>query len=392
MRIRKLMLELIFAFFILAFPMIISAFGQDAFTLKVGEKNIFTDFNWHNTWIVNCAIFPDHPTNPCNFGYTQDNDSPNIQSANSDGNTAAVDVIAQPGSNGSSHAELGIKFSNINLNGYTISEARALPAKVTIKFTYYLEAKSVFGSAGAGINIMPLAPSWYHLINNPGGGEFGPFSAVATYDTNLGAIWGGVWVYLMSIAHTGVKDPLPTNSSGYAWVVINEISISSKCDFTSNEDGKTERCYGGVGIQCDGVIGVAPFDKDMKTCEVDGWVSAGSILHDSCCLRTNNTGYMCRPYNLFTNTCRKEWDEAVANTACIAVGAWRMWPHTFGPYFDPNTGDHISLRAPSGARVNPKYEYVCVTGRCIPDTKKKPKDKEKPKLDWDYCGWYCTCE
>jgi len=88
----------------------------------------------------------------------------------------------------------------------------------------------------------------------------------------------------------------------------------------------------------------------------------------------------CRPYNLFTNTCRKEWDEAVANTACSAVGAWRMWPHTFGPYFDPNTGDQMSFKCTIWGRVNPKYEYVCVTGRCIPDTKKKPKDKEKPKL------------
>ena len=167
--------------------------------------------------------------------------------------------------------------------------------------------------------------------------------------------------------------------------------FAPSCDFSSTP-GETERCYGGIGVGCDGVFALAPFIKNETTCEVTGWMSVGSILHDRCCIESNNTGYGCANGGFFTSRCRKEWDEAVNNTLGCPERL-RQWQYPFGPYPAGNAGDcssqdclNLNLRAPSGARVNPKYQSLCQLGRCrVGENGKTIKEK-------DSCGWYCECE
>lgn len=153
------------------------------------------------------------------------------------------------------------------------------------------------------------------------------------------------------------------------------------CDFSTAPG--IERCFGGIGVQCEGIPVVAPFKKNSKTCRVSGWMSMGSILHDTCCVVTKNNGVHCAHPN-GTNLCQSEWDEAVANTACTHLaGATRQWRRTFGPYYSGNTGDRVPqrLRAPRGARVNPKYQRLCASGRCRAGSNGN-----------DNCGEYCVCQ
>jgi len=167
-----------------------------------------------------------------------------------------------------------------------------------------------------------------------------------------------------------------------------EVNISgARCNFSS-EPGEPERCFGGIGVCCEGIPVVAPFIKDENTCLVQGWMSVGSIFHDRCCLATNNMGYSCSSLNQGDpNLCKVEWEEAWYNTQCTALGAPRQWQYTFGPYPAGNTGDDTNkdLRAPVCARVNPQYQNLCSSGKCDTDA------NGNTIIKWDVCGQYCEC-
>jgi hypothetical protein len=161
--------------------------------------------------------------------------------------------------------------------------------------------------------------------------------------------------------------------------------VMPACDF-SFSDGH-EWCFGGIGRGCAG-IPLLPFVEDDQTCLVAGWVSAGSILHDRCCLETNQTGYFCSGSPV-GNGCKKEWKLAVADvesfflSLCVARG----WSYAFGPYPVGTMGDDTTrdLPAPPGARLDPKYESLCASGRCQVDRRGKTVIKK------DECGKYCEC-
>ncbi len=152
---------------------------------------------------------------------------------------------------------------------------------------------------------------------------------------------------------------------------------------------KIERCFGGIGVQCQGIPVFAEFSNDPDNCLVTGWMSVGSILHDRCCVATNNAGYSCSGLNQGNRRlCRREWQEAWDNTQCTALGAVRQWPHTWGPYPTGNTGDdtNADLRALVGSRVNPAYQGFCPSGKC------QVNAKGKTIIKWDQCGRYCECQ
>jgi hypothetical protein len=184
----------------------------------------------------------------------------------------------------------------------------------------------------------------------------------------------------------------PNANSGAGGCVFTPVPNCSHCSFSS-ATGQPERCFGGVGVRCEGIAVVAPFTKHDDTCLVDGWMSIGSILHDRCCLATGNAGYSCAALNQGDKRlCKKEWDEAWSNTQCTALGpalaAPRQWQRVFGPYPAGNTGDDVTqdLRAPAGANVNPKYESLCASGRC------ERNSKGHTIVYFDNCGKYCRCQ
>lgn len=175
------------------------------------------------------------------------------------------------------------------------------------------------------------------------------------------------------------------------WTGTFTVTITG-CDF-SWDIGTPERCFGGIGTRCKGDAPGAPFVRHDDTCRVDGWMSAGSILHDTCCYVSNNEGYSCTsPQFDFLHKpqrylCGVEWNEAIGNTVAysLACGPWQ-WRYTWGPYPAGNTGD-ISvteplpvLKAPVGAYVNPKYKKLCPSGSCS-------------SVGTDSCGnKYCVCK
>lgn len=136
------------------------------------------------------------------------------------------------------------------------------------------------------------------------------------------------------------------------------------CDFTTQPG--IEKCFGGIGSQCEGI----PLLKRLKfvpikgTCNISGYMSVGSILHDRCCLESGCDG------------CDAEWRLAWDD----AKTCGRYWPITFGPYYVGTDGDDtmVNVKAPSGARIGvdplryPDYpkicETVCPTNKCKIDT------------------------
>jgi hypothetical protein len=172
-------------------------------------------------------------------------------------------------------------------------------------------------------------------------------------------------------------------------LIIKSNFIHAGCDF-SKED-KIERCFGAVGDQCLGVhVGWVPLYtttiKNEETCTIVKTASIGSILHDNCCV--NNPGGKNCDVTKDLNAgvgCEGEWQEAWDNYLCPG----RQWNQLFGPYFFGNTGDLGKglIRAPSGQKVNPKFENLCASGKC-------KRDNNGIFQSWprDICGEYCVCE
>jgi hypothetical protein len=112
---------------------------------------------------------------------------------------------------------------------------------------------------------------------------------------------GDYLIILTPDGKCGIVDD-PQDECGYG---DNEggiyLDVTTQCDFSS-EPSDPERCFGGVGSRCMGDAPGSPFVPHEDTCLVDGWMSVGSILHDRCCLATNNLGYSCPGLNpiLFT--------------------------------------------------------------------------------------------
>lgn len=197
----------------------------------------------------------------------------------------------------------------------------------------------------------------------------------------------------LDAATLGSYDVVVTNPDGQFGTLANgfnvmPVEVELPCDF-SNQNG-IERCFGGIGRGCNGVPVVASFTKDPETCKVQGWMSVGSILHDKCCIATDNTGVMCAHWD-GSNTCQDEWDEAMENTVCTMTGAPRQWSVTFGPYPFGNTGDfgdvpQASLKAPVGTRVNLDNVGYCISGKCKTDGTGNTIIKK------DVCEDYCECQ
>jgi hypothetical protein len=178
------------------------------------------------------------------------------------------------------------------------------------------------------------------------------YTGTLSGDNITGSFFGfASWTYDVG------KGNLVTETA--TWTGTFMVTISSLCDFSTVPG--IERCFGGIGTQCEGDSpwpGLE-FDKHYDTCLVDGWMSVGSILHDTCC-KEDNTAFMCATKNTKTRICRREFILATLDVVCH-----RFWEKTFGPYPVGNDGDvNPDLKAPSGARVQPYYQNFCTTGKC----------------------------
>lgn len=164
------------------------------------------------------------------------------------------------------------------------------------------------------------------------------------------------------------------------------IPQNNHCNFSSNTS-EPERCFGGVGDRCNkGVFLLAPMSPNYKNCTIDGYMSIGSIEHDKCCIKTLNQGHKCAFPEDNTKLCTEEWNKAVKDTLCSAIGAKRQWKIIFGPYPKNNNGDSVSQQfyAPKDFKVASEYQKYCKNG-C------KTNELGKVIFYQDICGQYCTC-
>jgi hypothetical protein len=128
-------------------------------------------------------------------------------------------------------------------------------------------------------------------------------------------------------------------------------------------NGKKERCFGAVGIGCDGDGAqgwVVPQARAIGDGNYRQWVNVGSIAHDSCCAKNPN-GAHCSSDDPSDGgddrACAIEWRKAVYN--------WRdkrSWEQDFGSYkssedSDDPTPQHARSMKLSDFFGNYKYEY-----------------------------------
>ncbi len=145
------------------------------------------------------------------------------------------------------------------------------------------------------------------------------------------------------------------NSTEWAFVVK---CPKPECDFASSKDINIQKCFGAIGNQCNDHKPIIHFDKNQETCEIQGGISSGSILHDMCCYRNGGIGVQCGQPG---TACSYVWDLAVATTAFYREF---IWMGKFGPYYNgAKQGDPVSIEsivsknpAPDGTYVtNPSY-------------------------------------
>jgi hypothetical protein len=161
-------------------------------------------------------------------------------------------------------------------------------------------------------------------------------------------------------------------------VTVLEVRIEFGCDFSTEPN--IEKCFGGIGSQCEGIT----FYLDQETCMAHGSMSVGSILHDKCCVDTDNRGVHCANPD-GRRDCRDEWNLAVDD----AVNCNRIWPAQWGPYFVGTQGDTVqNLTAPPGEKVHPDYEQYCSSGRC---QVYQFHNKERKVYGSGRCR-YCICQ
>jgi hypothetical protein len=375
---KKLNMWLVLLIILLSAFNVSQVIAQEDFVVIIGEDKVFTEYNYHDAW------FEDDPNNPEPW--------PEQREAYSEGNAAYVSLSANPGHAGVAQASVGVEFQ-WDLGQYAWEEVKDWPVNVTIDFSYQIEAYWVEGngSANAGVNIPDSTGPWYDFIGYETGQAGSRGDTVSeTYESTIENL--GTRILLQAYCQTHsvyVEDeegnPIGTTHYSFSEVIINSIRIEFECDF-STETG-IERCFGGIGTQCEGDVPKARFTRDEDTCRVNGWMSVGSILHDRCCVRTNNTGFHCANPIEGTTDCVDEWREAKDNVICKWKGGSRQWQYTFGPYPAGNTGDdtNTDFRAPVGAKVKIDQQGFCPSGsgRCR-DAKGKPLR--------DLCGRYCECE
>ena len=91
-------------------------------TVIVGQENIFTQCNYHDT----------------GFFYELGK-QPDEREVYSKGNTARVSLLALPGHAGAAFAETGVEFK-LDTAGYTLDEVKHLPVSVSIDLSYEISA------------------------------------------------------------------------------------------------------------------------------------------------------------------------------------------------------------------------------------------------------------
>jgi len=210
-KIKKLTLLLFFiSLFWLSFKGV-SVLAQENFVVRIGENKTFTEFNYHQVWFEND---PNNPSLPW----------PEEREAVSEGNTAYVFLKATPSHAGEAHAVVGVNFE-WDLKDYQWEEVKNWPIKVTIDFSYEIEAHWVEGngSANAGVEVVELEESdWYDFIGYEIGEKGARSQEVSeTYETTVEKLGNSVLLHAYSQAHSATSTTHYSSSK----IIVKTIKI-----------------------------------------------------------------------------------------------------------------------------------------------------------------------
>jgi hypothetical protein len=123
------------------------AFTEDAYIIPIGQNQVFTQCNYHNTWFT-----PDYiPGYPGPWSGTH--------SALSEGNEATVSMQTNPGYAGRNFAEIGVQFQ-WDLGGYNWEDVKGWPVKVTFELSYTIWADYEIDK-GTTANAGVLIPAFF---------------------------------------------------------------------------------------------------------------------------------------------------------------------------------------------------------------------------------------
>jgi hypothetical protein len=205
------------------------------YVVIVGQDKIFTEFNYYNAWFTS-----DYPPNP--------EPIPASKEAYAEGSMAHTAMSADPGYAGRAFAEIGVNFQ-WDLGQSTWDEVKNRAIKVTIEFSYYIEAYWIadYGCANAGIIMYeflsggpPLTPglNCYDWIGRETGdsGSRGNSTSITFTTTADGrpltveTLGDAIILLVNSQAQSPYKEdeqgnPIGINQNSSANVVINSIRI-----------------------------------------------------------------------------------------------------------------------------------------------------------------------
>jgi len=189
------------------------ALAQEVFIITVGENKVvtFTEPNHHY------SLFENDPNNPLPW--------PDEREAYSEGNRAYVSLSATPGHAGVARSRVGVNFE-WDLGPYTWEEVKEWPVKVTINFSYHIEAHWTAGngSANAGVGLLGLT-GWHDSIGHGVGQSGSRDDTVSeTFTTTVEELGGDIIMEVSCWAHS-IDYPDGTTHYSSAEVQISSIEI-----------------------------------------------------------------------------------------------------------------------------------------------------------------------
>ncbi len=135
-----------------ALPVLAQATALPAVSVMLGQKNVYTEFNYHEAYFEESFDNTDAPL-------------PGEREAYAEGNVAQVSLQGIPGEAGEAFAGLGILFE-IDFGEYSQDEVLNWPVKVSFDFSYQLSAywEEGHGAANAEIEIPHFHFKSYDMI------------------------------------------------------------------------------------------------------------------------------------------------------------------------------------------------------------------------------------
>jgi hypothetical protein len=345
-----------------------------AIDVKLGQDTQIIKMNWHDSW----AAVPS-PTNPGTDPPDWILYQSSANKADAQVHASSLDPECADAQSASAIALVGIEFMVVGEPG------QSAQATITINYTPEISSSLSGGGTAHAIMYNPENAEQHSTLCTTFDApvtcnqRFGPTYEELTMPMLL-AVGQTYQIGLTVYAHADICQGI---SRADSTVTINQIGINFGCDFSNSYP--LERCYGGIGSQCDGVLGgwLVKFGFDDKKCYANGPMSAGSILHDKCCHEHDNIGRFCSNSQIITDICSDEWELAREDWLC---GRY-VRKAQFGPYFSGNIGDDVGepLWIPAGERIDPSYEWICESHKCEAD-----KDGNPIIKGLESCS-YCIC-